>query len=113
VLASLNAPSITLLAPIVERAFTTPVHVFATVLVYAAVVGPSPRLFWFSFLYRAALDAMVPGFGRLIGESPDPVVMTYLVELVIAIYGSLGLLGTRLLRGKAQRPLDTTLTSGN
>jgi len=104
VLASLNAPSIMVFAPIVERAFTIPVHVFATVLVYVAVVGPTPRLFWFSFLYRAALDAMVPGFGRLIGESSDPLVMTYVVELVIVIYGSLGLLGTRWLRGKAGRP---------
>jgi len=70
-------------------------------------------LFWFSFLHRAALDVVVPGFGHLIGESSDLVVMTYLVELVIVIYGSLGLLGTRWLQAKAQMPPDTTLTSGN
>ena len=76
-------------------------------------MGQSPRPVWFSFLYRAALDAMAPGFGRLIGDSSDPVVTTYMVELVIVIYMSLGLLGTRRLRAKAQRAPDTTLTSGN
>ncbi len=104
VVAALNAPSIMVFAPIVERGFTILVHLFATMLVYAAVLGQSPRLFWFSFLYRAGIDAMVPGFGRLLGESSDPVVMTYAIELVIAIYGSLGLLGVRWLRGKAGSP---------
>jgi len=109
VVAALNAPSIMVFAPMIERGFTIPVQVFATVLVYAAVIGRSPRLFWSSFLYRAAIDAMVPGFGRLLAESSDPVAMTYAIELVIVIYGSLGLLGVRWLRGKAVRCRDSNI----
>ena len=97
-------PSITVFAPIIERAFTILVHLFASVLVYAAVVNKSSRMFWLSFLCRGAIDAMVPGLGRLLAQSPKPVVMTYTIELVIVIYGLLGLLGVRWLRGNVGAP---------
>jgi uncharacterized membrane protein YhfC len=102
--AALNAPSVVVFAPIIERAFTMLVHLFATVLVYAAVLTKSSRMFWLSFIYRGAIDAMVPWLGRLLAQSPNPVVMTYTVELLIAIYGLLGLLGVRWLRGKLGAP---------
>lgn len=102
--AALNAPSAMVFAPVIERASTILVHVFATVLVYAAVVSQNPRFFWASFLYRTAIDAMVPGFGSLLRESPNPVLTTYAIELVVAIYGLLGLLGLRWLRPRVERP---------
>lgn len=98
VMAALDAPSVMVFAPIIERAFTILVHLFATILVYVAVVCHDSRFFWASFLYRTGIDGMVPGFGVLLAGSSNPLLMTYLVELAIAAYGSLGLLGVRSLR---------------
>lgn len=100
VLAALNGPSIMVFAPIVERASTIAVHVFATALLYAAVLKRNVWFFWASFLYRTLIDAMVPGFSYLLAVSGNALVMTYAIELVIAAYGSLGLLGLRQLRAR-------------
>lgn len=100
----LNAPSIVVFAPIIERAFTILIHLFATTLIYAAVLSKDLRFFWVSFLYRAVIDAMVPGFNRLIAESSNPLMMTYAIELVVVAFGLFGLFGVRWLRTKAARP---------
>ena len=91
-------------APIIERAFTILVHLFATILVYAAALGHNPRLFCASFLYRAGIDGMIPAFSLLLRDSSNPLVMTYAIELVIVAYGLLGLAGVRWLGGKTARP---------
>jgi len=101
-MAALDGPSAIVFAPIIERAFTILVHLFATVLVYVAVVRHDPRFFWASFLYRVGIDGMVPGFSILITSSSNPLLTTYLLELAIAAYGSLGLLGARSLRRRMQ-----------
>lgn len=100
VTAALDAPSVMVFAPIIERAFTILVHLFATTLVYVAALSHDSRLFWASFMYRAGIDGMVPGFSRLLRDSSNPLAMTYAIELVIAVYGLLGLLGVRWLRGR-------------
>lgn len=100
VVAALDSPSAIVFAPIIERAFTILVHLFATILVYAAALGHNQRFFWASFLYRAGLDGMVPGFSRLLAVSPNPVATTYLIELVIVIYGLLGFYGVYWLHRK-------------
>ncbi len=99
---ALDAPSIMVFAPIIERTFTIFVHLFATVLVYLAVLRRKASLFWVSLLYRAGIDGMVPGFGRVLVQPYDPVLMTYMIEFVIAIYGSVGLLATRWLGRKME-----------
>lgn len=103
VVAALDSPSAVVFAPIIERAFTILVHLFASVLVYAAALGRNQRFFWASFLYRAGLDGMVPGFSRLLAGSPNPVVTTYMIELVIVVYGLAGLLGVRRFRARTTR----------
>jgi uncharacterized membrane protein YhfC len=103
VLSALNAPSIMVFAPIIERASSILIHLFATMLIYAAIINHRPLLFLISFLYRATIDAMVPGFNLLVSTSPDPFLATYAIESVIAIYGLLGLLGVRRLQSKMRR----------
>lgn len=110
-LAALNAPTSIVFAPIIERTFVIPIHLFATVLLYTAVVTRKYRFFWSSFLYRTAIDATVPAFSQLLGQSPGSLVTIYVIEMIVVAYGIIGLVGTRWLRSRLQNSLGNRTSS--
>lgn len=98
VLRDLNAPSVMVFAPIVERAFAVLIHLFASVLVYMAMIRGRLEFFAMSFLHRALVDALAPTLASvLLGSEISPIVV-YQVEIPVVILGDLVLYGTPRLR---------------
>jgi uncharacterized membrane protein YhfC len=94
VLRNLDAPSVIVFAPVIERAFAVMIHLFASVLVYAAVIRGRIVFLIISLLYRTFVDALVPTLASaLSGPEISPIVV-YQVEIPVVILGTLGLYGT-------------------
>lgn len=97
-LQNLNAPSIIVFPPIIERAFTLMLHLFASVLVYAAVTKNDLRYFGLSFLSRAGADALVPSLARFLSENWMSPLALYQAEIPVVVIGTLCLVGTIYVR---------------
>ncbi|MDN5361830.1 MAG: hypothetical protein PWP70_877 [Moorella sp. (in: firmicutes)] len=77
------------LAPVVERAFTIPIHIAAAVLVIYGVRVGRLRWFWLAFIYKTAVDA-VAAFGQ-IAYGLHTTGHLWTIEAVIALLGLIGL----------------------
>ncbi len=97
VIEQLSAPTMVVLAPIIERLFTLLVHVLSAVLVYSAVRWAQPRLLLYAFLYKSTVDAPIPYLQWALGSSPDWWTV-YLVEVWVVLIGAVGYLSTVRLR---------------
>lgn len=95
VLEQLTMDSITVFAPVIERAFTIMVHVFCSVLVIQSLKTGKVRYFIISFLYKGVLDGMLPFLTMTYGVST--VGGIYSIEAFIALMGAAALAGTYLL----------------
>ncbi|MBI2176183.1 YhfC family intramembrane metalloprotease [Candidatus Woesearchaeota archaeon] len=87
---------LTATAPVIERIFALFVHAFTTVLIVLAVQQSSYLLFWFSFGFKSLLDS-IAAFGHLKWKVlPSRI---WLMELIVAVFGTISLLGLLLLYG--------------
>ncbi len=85
------------LAPIVERFFTCLIHIFCNVLLFYGALRKEARWFWWSFLFKSAIDA-VAAFAQLWGL--DSLGKIWLIEAVVIVWGLLGWWGTRWVRAR-------------
>jgi uncharacterized membrane protein YhfC len=91
--ASLDLPTITVLAPIIERIFTLLIHVFSSLLVVYAVVNGKIRYLWYSILFKSLVDGMIPALTSLVNTAT--VVGLYEIEIPIAILGIFSFYGIK------------------
>ena len=87
-------------APIIERSFTLLAHVFSALLIIYAVMARRAEYFLASFIYKSSLDGMIPWLSQNVGTLAG----IYTIELVVALYGVLGLLGSATLKKRFGRP---------
>lgn len=83
------------IAPVVERAFTIPIHVFSAVLIFYSVGVGMLRWFWLSFAYKSAIDA-VAAFAQISYGLVD-LRHVWTIEAVVIAFGLIGVWGTSLL----------------
>ena len=108
ILASLNASTLTVPAPIMERFFAMIAHVLASLLIFYSVRFGRRSLFALSFIYKTALDSPILFFQSTIASS-NSILTLYLVELWVVIFGIVGLLGTIRLRRSWNRRIVPTV----
>lgn len=82
------------LAPIVERAATTFLHVFACLLIFYAINAGQKRWVWIAILYKTANDS-VAAFAQFWGV--DTLTHLWTIEAVIILFGLMGVWGVRWL----------------
>lgn len=85
------------LAPIIERIFALSVHAFSKVLIVLAVQQSNYTLFWYSFGFKSLLDAIAT-FGIMRWKVLDKLSRIWIMELIVAIFGLISVLGLWLLR---------------
>jgi uncharacterized membrane protein YhfC len=85
-------------APIVERLFTLPVHIFSCLLLIYAIQARKSEYFIASFFYKSLLDVFVPWirFSFNLADLQN----LYLLDGLVMLFGSVGLIGSMLLAGK-------------
>jgi len=83
------------LAPIVERFFTIPVHIFSNALIFYAVAQKRMRWFWLAFAYKTLLDTAA-AFGQVGGI--DTLATLWMLEAFVIVCGAIGWLGTRWIQ---------------
>ena len=86
------------LAPIVERASAILVHVFSNVLIILSLRSRLWKWFWLSFIYKTAVDSFA-AFAQL-SYGLGTLRHLWTVELVVVIFGLVGLWGTGAVKGK-------------
>ncbi len=91
ILEQLTLPAILVMAPIIERAFTLLVHIFCTVLVIKAVKSGRIEYFMFSFLYKTALDGMLPFLTMTFDRTT--VAGVYYIESFVVVLGLISAVG--------------------
>lgn len=103
-LEQLTLPTITVLAPIIERVFTIFIHIFCALLVIKAVKSGRFEFFMYSFLFKTLADGMLPMATLTFNRST--VLGIYSIEMLVVALGAFSILGTFLLKkrfGKSYR----------
>lgn len=85
------------LAPVWERFFIVWVHIFSNVLIFYALAVRRPRWFWLAFTYKTAVDTVAVGMQATATAS---LAGLWTTEMLIALFGIVGWLGTRWLRSR-------------
>jgi uncharacterized membrane protein YhfC len=98
VLAQLTLPTVVVLAPIIERAFTLMIHIFCAVLVIQAVKTRRVEYFLLSFLFKTLTDGMLPML--TLSFDRTSVAGVYSIEAFVVALGAVSLAGMFWLRGK-------------
>ncbi|MBC7342590.1 MAG: YhfC family intramembrane metalloprotease [Clostridia bacterium] len=88
-------------APIVERAALMPIHALGVVLVFVAAQLGQLRWFWASLLYKTIVYG-VSAWGRLFFGLNTSLGHLWLMELVMVIFGLIGLWGLIALALRSQ-----------
>lgn len=98
VLSSLNMSSWVIFAPIIERLSALFIHIFSTVLVVLSVKSKKLRYLWYSILFKAFVDGLVP----ILVFSLDTTILinVYLIEIPIIILGLFSYFGIKRVRGR-------------
>lgn len=86
------------LAPVVERAFTIPIHIAAAVLIIYGVRVGRLRWFWLAFIYKTTIDTVV-AFGQ-IAYGLHTLSHLWTIEAVIALLGLVGFWITTAMQRK-------------
>ncbi len=97
-LTQLTLPSILIMAPIIERAFTIMLHVFCTVLVIQAVKTRRTEYFMLSLVYKTLADGMLPLLTMTFDRST--VAGVYSIEAFVVALGAISLGGLIWVRGR-------------
>lgn len=97
-LEQLTLPTILVLAPVIERAFTLLIHVFCTVLVIKAVKSGRIEYFLFSFLYKTGLDGMLPFLTMTFDRTT--VAGVYYIESFVVVLGLISAVGMFWLKDR-------------
>lgn len=97
-LTQLTQPSILILAPIIERAFTIMLHVFCTVLVIQAVKTRRMEYFMISFVYKALADGMLPLLTMTFDRGT--IAGVYSIEAFVVALGIISAAGLLWIRGR-------------
>jgi len=98
VLSQLTLPSILVLAPIIERASTILVHIFCAVLVIQAVKTRRIEYFLFSFVFKTAVDGVLPMLTLMFDRTS--VTGVYSILAFVVIWGIISLAGIFLLKDR-------------
>lgn len=78
-------------APMIERAFTIVIHVFAALLVFYALRRVQKRYLWYSIGYKTMVDGIIPALTVYIGT--QTLAGVYFIELFIIGFGIIGMSG--------------------
>ncbi|MBN2331350.1 MAG: YhfC family intramembrane metalloprotease [Candidatus Aenigmarchaeota archaeon] len=97
-LSQLTRPSLLVLAPIIERAFTILIHVFCAVLVILAVKTRRFGYFIASLAFKTLADGMLPLLTMTFDSRT--VAGAYSIEAFVVALGAVGAAGLLLLRGR-------------
>jgi len=89
------------LAPIWERFFTVLIHLFTNVLLFYAARKRASRWFWLAFAYKSGIDTVV-AFAQFWGL--DTVGHVWIIEVIVALWGIAGWLGTRMMQNRYPSP---------
>jgi hypothetical protein len=84
-------------SPIWERFFAVFVHLFSNVLLFHGARKREPRWFWLAFAFKSGIDA-IAAFAQFWGLNTLLRLLT--IELVVALWGIVGWLGTRAIRDR-------------
>ena len=95
-------------APIIERSFTLLAHVFSAVLIIYAVRTRRAEYFLASFFYKSSIDGLIPWLNQNLGTAT--LVGIYSIELIVVLYGTLGLFGTTFLKRRFGEQIGPGLT---
>lgn len=93
--ASLDLPTIIVLAPIIERASAIAIHVFGSLLVVYAVAKKKINYLFASILFKTIVDGMVPLLGYFFDLSALEGI--FAAEIPIIALGLLSIYGTKWL----------------
>ncbi len=78
-------------APMIERASTIVIHVFAALLVFYALRKAWKRYLWYSVGYKTIVDSIIPALTVYIGT--QTIAGVYFIELFIIGFGIIGMGG--------------------
>lgn len=95
----LNTP-IVIPASILERVSTIFVHTFSSVLIVFSLRTKEWKWFWLSFLYKTMVDSITGAFHISYGYKNFTVATLYIMETLVAIMATVGILGLRAMRKK-------------
>jgi uncharacterized membrane protein YhfC len=88
-----NASFLAVPIPIVERAIVILLHAFSSILIIYAVQIQEWKWFWYSLLYKTAMDAVAGYFHITYGLENLTLGGLWLVELILVPFGLVGLWG--------------------
>jgi uncharacterized membrane protein YhfC len=88
--------------PIFERAIVILLHVFSSILIIYAVQKKECRWFWFSFLYKTAMDTIAGFIQITYGLENLSLAGLWLVELILLPFGLIGIWGLMAFRSRWQ-----------
>lgn len=80
------------LAPVIERLSVIFAHIFACVLIFHAIASGETKWAWYAVLYKTLLDTPA-AFANFWGVA-NSVSKIWIIEVVIAVFGLIGLWGT-------------------
>lgn len=96
--ASLDLPTLSLFAPIIERVFTLLIHVFSSLLVIYAVLSGKIRYLVYSILFKSLVDGMIPALTSVVNATT--LAGIYEIEIPIAVLGVISFYGIKWVSGK-------------
>jgi uncharacterized membrane protein YhfC len=86
--------------PTLERAIVILLHAFSSLIIIYAVQKKEWRWFWFSFLYKTAMDTIAGLFQITYGLENLSLAGLWLVELILLPFGMIGLWGLITFRSR-------------
>lgn len=101
IMSQLEMDTIVIFAPMMERVFTIMAHIFATVLVVAAVRSERIDYLILSILYKTLLDGIIPWISYNMVEGD--MALIYIMEMPIVIIGLIGYFGMGWLKPRFAR----------
>jgi uncharacterized membrane protein YhfC len=86
--------------PVVERTIVILLHAFSSVLIIYSIRKNEWKWFWYSLIYKTAMDTIAGYFQITYGVENLTVGRLWLVELMLLPFGLIGLWGLFLLRNR-------------
>ena len=99
VLSSMKSQNLLVIpAPIIERLFIIPIHIFSSILIFYSIKNKMLFLFWLSFVYKTVIDA-IAAWGQL-SFNISTVSHLWILELIVIIYGIIGFYGIKWIKNR-------------
>jgi len=99
IIEQLSASTLFVIPAIIERAAAILLHVFSAVLVVYAVRTRKLKYLWYSVIYKAIVDGIIPGLVYALNPASS-LAGAYVIEIPFIMLGAIGFYGTKWLARK-------------